>query len=87
MHNSEYPVTTFAILENHLCITADNMLDLLLLKLKPLYENRKNLSVECQGTRFELDDFVFKVGTVQMTSNKSNLGLLLEASKPTYIKY
>lgn len=63
-----------------MCITADNILDMLLLKLKPLYDNRKNLNVECKGTRFELDDFIFKTGTVQMSQTKSDLGVLLEVS-------
>jgi len=78
MHNSEYPVTSFAILDSHTCLTSDNVIDLIMMKLRPLYENRKNLKLECKGSRFTLQDFVFKSTSVQLTSTNSILGILLE---------
>lgn len=78
MHNSEYPVTSFAILDSNTCLTSDNIIDLIMLKLKPHYENRKNLKVECKGSRFTFQDFVFKAGAVHMTNSNNVLGVLLE---------
>lgn len=78
MHNTEYPVTTFAILDSHTCVTSDNILDLLMIKMKPLYESRKNLNIECKGTRFEYNDFLMKTATVQSVTTKSDIGVLLE---------
>lgn len=80
MHNEEYPVTAFAILDSHTCLTGDKVLAMIMMKLKPMYDVRNNLKVECKGSRFELDDFVFKTGTVQMTHTKSDLGVLLEVN-------
>ena len=85
MHNSEYPVTSFAILDTGTCLTSDNIIDLILLKLRPLYETRKNLKVECKGSRFTLQDFVFKAGAVHLTNSNNVLGVLLEVSAYMYI--
>ena len=83
MHNSEYPVTSFSIIEPNICVTSDNIFDLMLLKLKHLYESRKNLKVECKGTRFELQDFIIKTGVALMTHNNNVLGILVEVQKFT----
>ncbi|XP_067947309.1 mediator of RNA polymerase II transcription subunit 20-like [Watersipora subatra] len=78
MHSTEYPITSFAFLDNNSCLTADNIIDLIMMKLKALYDARKNLKVECKGSRFTLQDFVFKTGAVHLTNSNSVLGVLLE---------
>ncbi|CAG7719111.1 unnamed protein product, partial [Allacma fusca] len=93
LHNSEYPASTFALLEvpapttanmippplnpgfKTVSLVADNLFDLLVLKMKDVYPSKK-IKIESKGTRFELGDFVVKLGTVMMSQNFK--GILVE---------
>ena len=77
MHNSEQPASCFAILDTGTCLVADTLFDILILKLKDFYSCRKNYRMETKGQRYELDDFVIKVGSVIMGGSISK-GVLLE---------
>ena len=51
------------MLESGTCLVADSQFDILFLKLKDYYTNRKNNRVETKGQRYEYGDFVVKVGS------------------------
>lgn len=93
LHNSDYPVTTFALLEVPLLqqqqgpgqppstayktvsLVADSLFDLLVPKLQPDYMPKK-IKIESKGPRFEVGDFVVKLGSVLMS--QSFKGILIE---------
>lgn len=65
LHNSEYPASVFSVLESNnksVTLTADNLFDLLMLKLTNVY--KKKTTIESKGPRFEIKDFLVKLGSV-----------------------
>ncbi|XP_055912084.1 mediator of RNA polymerase II transcription subunit 20 [Eupeodes corollae] len=79
LHNSEYPASTFSILDNgsrHIPLVADNLFDLLMLKMTSVYSSKKQTKIESKGTRFEYGDFVIKLGSVAMMEHFK--GILIE---------
>ncbi|XP_046542963.1 mediator of RNA polymerase II transcription subunit 20-like [Haliotis rubra] len=76
LHNSEYPATCFAILDSGTSLVADDLFDGLVQKLKNYYQQRKGFKIESKGQRYELGDFVIKIGSVTLTSNFK--GILVE---------
>lgn len=66
MHNSEYPLSCFALFENGPCLIADANFDVLMVKLKGFFQNAKGNKIESRGTRYQYCDFLVKVGTVTM---------------------
>ena len=79
MHNSEQPASCFAIIDTGTCLVAAALFDILILKLKDFYSCRKNYKMETKGQRYELGDFVIKIGTVIMSGSISK-GVLVEVS-------
>ncbi|XP_052779363.1 mediator of RNA polymerase II transcription subunit 20-like [Mya arenaria] len=83
LHNSEQPASCFAILDNGTTLVADVLFEVLVAKLTQsksgkdgYYERRKGLKIESKGPRFELSDFIVKIGSVSMASNFK--GILVE---------
>ena len=77
LHNSEYPASVFSVLESvnkSVTLTADNLFDLLLLKLSNFYSKKSR--IESKGSRFQIGDFIVKIGTV--TSGGQFKGILVE---------
>jgi len=77
LHNSEQPSTVFSVLENperRITFTSDTLFDLLLLKLSNVYS--KKLRIEAKGPRFEIGDFLVKLGLVSVAG--SCKGILVE---------
>lgn len=77
MHNSEQPATVFSILETQnkvTTFTSDTLFDLLLLKLGNVYS--KKYKIESKGSRFEIGDFLVKLGVVSVAG--SFKGILVE---------
>jgi len=65
LHNSEYPATVFSVLESNaktVTLTSDTLFDLLMLKLTNVY--KKKTTIESKGPRFEIRDFLVKLGSV-----------------------
>jgi len=65
LHNSEYPATVFSVLECNnktVTLTSDTLFDLLMLKLTNVY--KKKTTIESKGPRFEIRDFLVKLGSV-----------------------
>lgn len=80
LHNSEQPASCFSILDSGTSIVADLQFDILMQKMKSYFPCRKNIRVEVRGQRYQLGDFVVKIGSVivgQMTNFK---GVLVEVS-------
>ena len=64
-HHTEQPATVFSVLENAgktVVFTSDTLFDLLLLKLTNVYS--KKFKIESKGARFEIGDFLVKLGIV-----------------------
>ncbi|XP_074646796.1 mediator of RNA polymerase II transcription subunit 20-like [Tubulanus polymorphus] len=78
MHNSEQPASCFCVLDTGTCLVADTLLDVLMLKLKGFYAPRKSAKVECKGQRYEMDDFIVKIGSVLLGQNQTNKGIMVE---------
>ena len=78
LHNSEQPATCFAITDTGLCLTADMLFDGLMNKLKNYYQQRKNARMEAKGQRYELGDFLLKVGSVSLAGGFK--GVVVEVS-------
>ena len=79
LHNSEHPVSVFSILDNGtktITLVADQLFDLLMLKMTSIYTSKKQTRLEAKGPRFELGDFLVKLGTVSMGQNFK--GVLVE---------
>lgn len=81
LHNSEYPASVFSILDNgqkHIPLITDLIFDLLMLKVNPIYTSKKMIKIESKGPRFELGDFLVKLGSVTMSQNQNFKGILIE---------
>ncbi|XP_065337135.1 mediator of RNA polymerase II transcription subunit 20 [Cloeon dipterum] len=90
LHNSEQPAAVFALLESPgpppktVPLVADGLFDLLMLKMSSIYASKKQTRMEARGTRFEIADFLVKIGTVTMSSNFK--GVLVEVEyRPCFI--
>lgn len=81
LHNSEHPASVFSILDNgnkQIPLVADSLFDLLILKMTPGHLQKKQGKIESKGPRFELGDFVIKLGSVTTSNVQSFKGILVE---------
>lgn len=80
IHNTEYPVTTFSLLDTGtgkiIPLISDNIFDLVIIKITAPSSNKKQTRIESKGTRYEYGDFVIKVGSITMMENFK--GILFE---------
>lgn len=76
LHDSEYPASAFALLENGMCLVSSSSFDTLLNNLSTFYLPKKSSRMESKGPKYLLGDFVVKVGSVSMGS--SFRGILVE---------
>jgi len=79
-HASDYPSSTFALVAetpgSGASVVADTMFDQLMAKLSNAYATRPQSKIECRGSKYELGDFLVKVGAV--TLGASFKGVLIE---------
>lgn len=78
VHNSEQIASCIAVLDTGTCVVADSSFDLLMQKMRGFYAVRKNLRVESRGQRYQLVDFLVKVGSVVLGQTTSFKGVLVE---------
>lgn len=80
LHSSEYPRTTFAVLDSMNCIVAENTLDTIFAYLKQFYapSAKKGLKIEVKGYHFEVKKYVVKFGPIVMGS--TNRGIVVEVT-------
>ncbi|XP_042241180.1 mediator of RNA polymerase II transcription subunit 20-like [Homarus americanus] len=79
VHNSETPTTTYAILDTgskQVTLSADYLFDLMLPRLDHMYQSKKNLKIESKGAKYEIGDFLVKIGSVTMSGHYK--GILVE---------
>ena len=85
IHNSEHPASCFASLDTGTILVSDLLFDVLMSKLtaaktgrESFYQQRKGFRIESWGQRYELWDFIIKIGSVSLASNFK--GILVEVS-------
>ncbi|XP_033905017.1 mediator of RNA polymerase II transcription subunit 20-like [Acipenser ruthenus] len=78
MHNSEAPLSCFALFENGPCLVADPNFDVLMIKLKSYFQNAKSNKVESRGARYQYCDFLVKVGTATIASSARGITVEVE---------
>ncbi|XP_039620740.1 mediator of RNA polymerase II transcription subunit 20 isoform X1 [Polypterus senegalus] len=78
MHNSEAPLSCFALFENGPCLVADPNFDVLMVKLKSYFQNAKGNKVESRGARYQYCDFLVKLGTITMGSSARGISVEVE---------
>lgn len=85
LHNSEHPASCFAALDTGTILVSDLLFDVLMSKLtaaktgrESFYQQRKGFRIESRGQRYELWDFVIKIGSVSLASNFK--GILVEVN-------
>lgn len=79
LHNSEQPATVFSILETGtktIPLATDGLFDLLMMKMSNFYVSKKQTKAESKGPRFEIGDFLVKLGSVSVSQNFK--GILVE---------
>ncbi|XP_055510956.1 mediator of RNA polymerase II transcription subunit 20 isoform X4 [Leucoraja erinacea] len=80
MHNTEYPLSCFALFENGPYLVADTNFDTLMIKLKGFFQNAKSNKIESRGPRYQYGDFLVKVGTVTMGPSVRGISVEVEYS-------
>lgn len=76
IHSSEYPRSTFLILDNLLCLVAENSLDTILSHLRQFYPPRKQPRIEVKGKIYLVKQYAVKFGAISMGS--VNKGIVVE---------
>ena len=78
LHGSEYPRTTFAVLDSMNCIVADNTLDAIFTNLKQFYAPsvKKGVKVEVKGYHYEVKKHIVKFGSIVIGS--THRGIVVE---------
>lgn len=78
LHSSEYPRTTFAVLDSMNCIIADNTLDAIFMNLRQFYapSAKKGQKIEVKGYHHEVKKYVVKFGSIVLGS--THRGIVVE---------
>ena len=78
LHSSEYPRTTFAVLDSMNCIVADNTLDAIFSNLRQFYapSAKKTQKIEVRGCNFDVQKCILKFGSIAIGS--TNRGIIVE---------
>ena len=82
IHSSEYPQTTFAVLDSMKCLVGENSLDYIFVNLRQFYNPKKGQKIEVKGYCYEAKGYVVKVGSIVIGS--TNKGLIVEVSHTLY---
>lgn len=87
LHNSENPVSVFSILDTgskQIPLIADGLFDLLMMRITNFHSSKKQTKIESKGPRFEVGDFVIKLGSVTLAQNFK--GILIEVEyRPCFV--
>lgn len=87
LHNTENPASVFSILDTgtkHIPLIADGLFDQLMLRITNFHNSKKQTKIESKGPRFEVGDFVIKLGSVTMAQNFK--GILIEVEyRPCFV--
>lgn len=87
LHNTENPVSVFSILDTgtkQISLIADGLFDQLMMRITNYHNSKKQTKIEAKGPRFEVGDFVIKLGSVTMAQNFK--GVLIEVEyRPCFV--
>ena len=83
IHSSEYPQTTFAVLDSMKCLVGENSLDTIFGNLRQFYNPKKGQKIEVKGFCYEAKGYVVKIGSIVIGS--TNKGLIVEVC-PTLLQ-
>ncbi|KAI6659174.1 Mediator of RNA polymerase II transcription subunit 20 [Oopsacas minuta] len=75
LHNSNYSLSTFAILEDNTVLIADSSFDQFMPHMKVFY--KKGQRSDAKGNRYELNEFIIKTGVATFGGSQQKI-LLLE---------
>ena len=80
LHSSEYPRTTFAVLDSNNCIVADSSLDAIFANLRQYYAPslKKAQKIDVKGYNFNMQKYILKFGSIAIGS--TNRGIIVEVS-------
>jgi mediator of RNA polymerase II transcription subunit 20 len=76
IHTTEFPASCFALSDTGSCLVADLLFDALMSKMAGIYTPKKATRIEARGQRYEVTDFMVKIGSVSIGS--SFKGILVE---------
>lgn len=76
LHSSEYPRSTFMLLDNAPCLVAENSLDTIFTHLKQFYAPRKQLKIEAKGQMYLVKQYAVKFGAISVGAG--NRGFVVE---------
>ena len=76
LHSSEYPKSTFLVLDNMSCLVADSSLDTIFSNLKSFFAPRKGLKIEVKGHYHEVQQYAVKFGSLLFGSTSK--GVIVE---------
>lgn len=81
LHSSEYPRTTFAVLDSMNCVVADNSLDAIFMNLRQFYapSAKKGQKIEVKGYHYEVKRYLVKFGSIAIGA--TNRGMVVEVGK------
>lgn len=86
LHNSEHPASCFSVTESGQILVSDLLFEDMMSKLtmakagrESFYSQRKGFKIESRGQRYEVGDFIIKIGSVSLASNFR--GILIEVCK------
>ena len=85
IHSSEYPQTTFAVLDSMKCLVGENSLDTIFGNLRQFYNPKKGQKIEVKGYIHEAKGYVVKIGSIVIGS--TNKGLIVEVSHVFHCKF
>ncbi|XP_063953690.1 mediator of RNA polymerase II transcription subunit 20-like isoform X2 [Lytechinus pictus] len=66
MHNKEQPYTCYAVTDNRTCLVCENSFEAIMHRLNGFYVPKKTARIESKGTRYEMGDFIVKIGIVSL---------------------
>ena len=76
LHSSEYPCSTFLVLDTMTCLVAERSLDLIFGHLKQFYAPRKQLKIEAKGKVYLVKQYAVKFGAI--SAGSANRGFIVE---------
>lgn len=66
MHNKEQPYTCYAVTDTRTCLVCENSFEAIMHRLNGFYVPKKTARIESKGTRYEMGDFIIKIGIVSL---------------------
>nr|CAB3263732.1 mediator of RNA polymerase II transcription subunit 20-like [Phallusia mammillata] len=86
IYDSEFPASRFALFEEGSFLVTDVMLSAFLSKLRAVWQPKKGGKIDCKGQRYELGDFLIKLGVVSVGASAKGISVELEYAPCVYAR-